>query len=137
MNLPLDKAAALLLGAGAAGALTMLGMTVLDLTGGTAPAARLGALGFAFLLTVPLVLAATAAMRPGSGASRQARSLATLGILLWLGGVGADLFVPQQAPALLTVWHSLALVGALAFVAAALALRPRSRAERRRAGEVR
>jgi hypothetical protein len=125
VNLPRPRAAALLLGTGGAGAATMLALLLSDLQGmAGGPAARLGALAFAFLLTIPLVLAGTSALRPSAQATPQAKALVTLGTLLWLGGLGADLFVPGAAPALVTVWHSLGLVGGLAFAAAGWLLGP-------------
>lgn len=98
-------------------------------------AARLGALGFAFLLSVPLLLAATALLRPPSPASPQVKGLLALGTMLWLGGVGADLFIVGANASLVTAFHAAALTGGVVYALAGIAAKPPNRAARRRARE--
>lgn len=130
------NAPALLLGAGGAGAATMAALLLSDVQGQAGgAAARVGALAFAFLLTVPLMLAATSLLKPPSPLSSQARALLTLGTLLWLGGVGADVFLPGANANLVTSFHAAALVGGLAFALGGIAAKPLNRAARRRVEE--
>lgn len=126
MSLGPRGAAALLVGTGGAGAATALALLAGDLTGGLGPQARVAALGFAFLLTLPLALAVSALLKPGSGSGPRIRAFASLGTLLWLGGLGGDLFNPTQAQGapLLLAAHSMALVGGLALAGAGLVGRP-------------
>lgn len=134
MLLPPDRAPALLLGAGGAGAATMLLLLLSDLQGmAGGAAARVGALGFAFVLSVPLLLAATVLLKPPTTATSQVKALLTLGTMLWLGGVGADLFLPGANLNLVTSFHAAALTGGVAFVLAGIASAPLNRAARRRA----
>lgn len=126
-------AAALLVGAGGAGAATMAALLLADLAGGLASSARVGALAFALLLSIPFALGLQALLRPSSGAPPQARGLVTFAILFWLGGLGGDLFNPGATSAFVTASHA---AGALGGVAAAMAgawvwREPRTRAARR------
>jgi hypothetical protein len=127
-------AAALLIGTGGAGAVTMLAVLLGDLLGGLQPEATIGALAFALLLSIPLALATTTLLRPGGGMT-QVRGLLTFAILCWLGGLGSDLFNPTGATALATAGHAAALLGGVAAaIAGWMAYRPPlSRAARRRA----
>lgn len=131
-----DRASALLLGAGGAGAATMAMLLISDTQGmAGGAAARLGALGFAFVLSVPLLLAATSLLRPPSPATPQVKGLLTLGTMLWLAGVGADLFIVGANASLVTAFHAAALTGGVAYALAGIASKPLNRAARRRVEE--
>jgi len=101
--------AALLFGAGGAGAATMLALVLADLGGSPALQARTGARLFALLLTAALAIGLGAAFRPG--APPTAKGLVALGALLWLLGLGADLFDPAAAGGKLLAAHAAAAVG--------------------------
>jgi hypothetical protein len=91
---------------------------------------------FALLLTLPVAIVVTWVLRPGSSADKRLRSTVALGTLLWIAGLGIDLYNPSATVQLVTAGHAIALLGGLALVGAGLMagpLRPRTRRERREA----
>lgn len=111
MALSLRQAAGLLVGSGGAGALTASVLVLGDVQGVLSQEARLAALAFALLLTVPIAMGLTWALRPGNAADKRVRAFATFGTLLWIAGLGIDLYNPSATQGLLTAGHALALLG--------------------------
>jgi hypothetical protein len=128
------RAARLLVIVGAAGALLAAGLVLGDL--GFGAAGRPFELLAALLLTIPLAVGLNGILRPQAEASGQAKGFAALGLLLWLAGIGGDVFNPNtEAAGFLPGFHASALVGAVALAGAGLVFgkAPANRAERRRA----
>ncbi|HEV8360016.1 MAG TPA: hypothetical protein VGR28_06130 [Candidatus Thermoplasmatota archaeon] len=125
MALPLRSAAALLVGAGGAGAVTMLGLLLGD-AAGLSPTGQVAGLAFALLLSLPMAVGVTSLLKPATGAAREPRNLAVFGALFWLGGLGSDLFNPGAVGSFVTAAHAAALLGGVALAAAGVwALPPR------------
>lgn len=99
--------------------MTMLALAAGDATGGLAPTGRLAALAFALLLSLPLAAGLAGLLAAGT-AERRLRAAAALATLLWLGGLGAELFVPGASRGALAAAHSLALLGGAGFAGVGL-----------------
>jgi hypothetical protein len=121
----------MLVGAGGAGAVTMLGV-LLGAAAGLSAAGQLAGLAFALLLSFPIALGVTSLLKPAAGAPREPRNLAVFGALFWLGGLGSDLFHPAASGAFVTAAHLAALLGGLAMAGSGLWVlqaRPRARSQ--------